>query len=427
MGRAAGTLTGAAGYPSEEMNEIWVDQFDQTLVIETDFGLYQYEDFFNRWYPISELPVIDNDTRQLRAPDILVPEFDANYMGRGEFIDFYGRSFVVTAVLDDGTGDLWIGTWGLGPAMADAASGLMKLLPYGLVQRRVDVILADDSALWTGGAGDSDFRTGLTAYYPETNRFFRLESGVSLDLPVEDIFSLEVDSSRLYVGTPMGLYQIDKADWVAQGPIDFRRGLPEDFVLSLEKAGDRLFVGTTGGLAMIHPGTDSVFHVRPETFHQQYIYDLEQVANTIWIASSAGAFRYSYETDRLQQFEDPDIVLFGSVLDVEHYDDQVWFASDAGAVTLNLQTGETESFHEPTSLRDRRALAVNDRMVALAADIGLTIVFFHGDKSYRRRFTAADGLASDYVLSLALDGDYLWVGTDRGLTRFLWNNPNWVD
>ena len=32
-----------------------------------------------------------------------------------------------------------------------------------------------------------------------------------------------------------------------------------------------------------------------------------------------------------------------------------------------------------------------------------------------------------HVVGLANDGDYLWVGSDKGLTRFLWNNPQRVD
>jgi len=420
-------LTGAEGMPRETINQIWVDRFDQTLVIGTDFSLYEYDDFFYRWYPISELPSLDSDCRHLRAPDVLLPEFDANYMGEGKFADFFGRTFVTTDIVDDGTGTLWIGTWGFGPATADASSYLMSLMPYGLLQERVDVILPDDSVLWIGGLVVDDFRTGLTAFNPESNRFFRVESGLFTGLPVEDIYSLESDSARLYVGTPSGLYLVEKKDWSVQGPVDFRHGLPEDFVLSLELIDDKLFVGTTGGLGLIDLVTDSIFHVRPETFLRHLIYDIKQVDQTIWIGSSAGAFRYSYESDRLQQFEDTDMVLARSVLNVEYHAGGIWFASDVGVVRLDLTNGATKSFHEPTGLHDHRAMAVNDRVVAVASDHGLSFIFWSKDKVRNRKITADDGLASDNVLALRFDGDYLWVGTDHGLTHFLWNNPFWID
>ncbi|MCX6833549.1 MAG: hypothetical protein NTW07_00195, partial [candidate division Zixibacteria bacterium] len=209
--------------------------------------------------------------------------------------------------------------------------------------------------------------------------------------------------------------------------LDARRGLLDDFVVSLLRTGDSLFVGTAGGLSLVNLKTDSVFQIRPETFHQRVIYDLERVENTIWIASSAGAFRFTPDTDRLQQFQDPDLILFSAVLNIEHYDGSVWLASDAGVVKLDLTTGKSESFREAGDWRDRRALAVNDRLVALADDNGLYMIVLEKKKTRTYRLNTDDGLASNTVLSLRFDGDYLWIGTDKGLTRFLWNDSRWTD
>ena len=74
-----------------------------------------------------------------------------------------------------------------------------------------------------------------------------------------------------------------------------------------------------------------------------------------------------------------------------------------------------------------RMVAVNDWIVALSSSRGLTFIFWTEEKIRLQRFLTDDGLASDMVLTLHFDGDYLWVGTDEGLTRFLWNNPAWLD
>jgi ligand-binding sensor domain-containing protein len=420
-------LTAAEGLPTEPINQIWADRFDQILVIETDFGFYQYEDFFERWTPIGSRPAIENDSRHLAPPDVLMPQFDANYMGRGEFSDIYARTFMTTDIVDDGSGNLWLGTNGFGAAQADPHSGLMTLLPYGLLQNRVDIILPDDSVFWLAGTIDNDYRTGLTAFDPQANVFFIIESGLNHTLPAEDVYALEADSTYLYVGTPSGLYTVEKVSQIAEGPINHRYGLAEDAVLSLELAGRSLFIGTINGLNLIDLETDSVFHIRSGTFYQRPVFDLELVDSTIWIASAAGAYRYSFLTDRLQHFQDPDRVLFGSVFNVEQFENSVWLASDAGAVKLDLGTGKSESFPVSSGQREYRAMAVNDRILALSSDPGLVITFLDEDKPRDMRFTTADGLASDEVLSLRLDGDYLWVGTDSGLTRFLWNNPRWID
>jgi ligand-binding sensor domain-containing protein len=420
-------LTGSVGYPQEPIERVWVDRYDQTLVIATDLGLYEYDDFLGRWYMINELPVMESDVEHLRDLDVLLPEFDANYMGGGLFRDYFGRSFSTTDIVDDGSGNLWIGTWGYGPAKADRASGLMALLPYGLIQSRVDCIAVDDTVLWVGGIRTVDFRTGLTAFNPEANSFFRLETGISPDLPSEDIYCLEADSTALYAGTPYGLYTIDKTNYRARGPIDQRKGLAGDFVLALERADRSLYVGTDNGLSRVDLENDSLYRVRHETLGLHVIYDLEAVDNTIWIASSAGAFRYTPETDRLQQYQDPDQVLRGSVLNVEPDGDYLWLASDVGVVELDLKTGRNRSFHEPSDLRDGRPMAANGQIVALAADLGLTMIVHDLEKTRSVRISTADGLPSDNILALEMDGDYLWIGTDEGLTRFLWNHPRWVD
>ena len=418
---------GADEAPLDLIDRIWVDKFDQSVFVSTESGLYEYDDFFKRWNLINELPTIDNDVRHIAAPDIMLPEFSANYVDKGELVDIYGRRFATTDIVLEAGGDMWIGTWGFGPAKGDISTRLMSLLPYGLLQNRVDVILSDDSLLWLGGEIFGDYRTGLSALQPTENRFVYLESGLTSEFPAVDVRCLEADSARLFVGTPAGLFTINKSTGVARGPLNARRGLLVDFVVSLLRTGDSLFVGTAEGLSVINLKTDSIVHVRPETFHQRVIYDLEKVDNTIWIASGAGAFRFTPDSDRLQQFQDSDLVLFSTVLNVEHYDGQVWLASDAGVVRLDLTTGKSESFREAGDWRDRRALAVNNRLVALADDIGLYIIVLGKKKTRTYRLTTDDGLASNYVLSLRFDGDYLWIGTEKGLTRFFWNDPRWID
>ena len=94
---------------------------------------------------------------------------------------------------------------------------------------------------------------------------------------------------------------------------------------------------------------------------------------------------------------------------------------------INLASGDIQSFSSILYNRGYRALAVNDRIAAISSDNGMTFIFHDLDKPYQKEFTRFDGLPSPYVYSLRMDGDYLWVGTDEGLTRFLWNNPDRVD
>ena len=147
----------------------------------------------------------------------------------------------------------------------------------------------------------------------------------------------------------------------------------------------------------------------------------------MWIAASSGAYRYNLRSGALQKFQDPEAVIFGSVYALDLYGDDLWFASLDALLQLNLTTGATKSFKSSAAQVASRALAVNDVIAATSSGQGFEIYFHAADRTFSRKFTTADGLPSNNVYQLLMDGDYIWVGTDRGLTHFWWNNPNRVD
>ncbi|MEW5994263.1 MAG: hypothetical protein AB1744_07695, partial [Candidatus Zixiibacteriota bacterium] len=320
----------------------------------------------------------------------------------------------------------WMAVWGLGPARARNTSGTIELMPYGLLQNRVDALVKHDGILWMSGAVFGDSRTGITLFNPQANQFSYIESGLYRDFQAVDINCLTVDDSSLYIGTPFGFLVMDKRTHQIRHSIARREGLIDDEVICLEVSGNVVYVGTAGGLSAIS-AADTIVYIRPELFENKVVYDLEQVDSALWIASSAGAYRLKLTSGRLQRFQDPDQVLFGDVYNIERYGDDLWFLSDDGVVRLDLQSGASEPFwHGPARYRPR-ALAVNQTIMAVGTDKGLLMTYYRHPKRIKREFTVSDGLASNNVLSLVADGDYLWVGSDHGLTRFLWNNPERVD
>jgi ligand-binding sensor domain-containing protein len=421
-------LTGASGIDNNDVTKVWVDTFDKELYAQTADGLFEYDPLFDRWFPADRLPELDNNSVHVPPPQIMHPPAGFTYAGDGLIIDRFDRRFRLNDIVDDRSGVLWIGTWGYGPARAGRTSSQIELMPYGLLQNRVNALFAQDGLLWVGGAAIFDgFRSGLSVFDPEENRFSHIESGVESDFPAVDINCLDGDDTCIYIGTTDGLFFLDKEQKRIIRRYSVRTGLSDDNVISLELVGDSIYVGTAKGLNVILTVKDSVRVVRPTQFLNEIIYDLEQIDSSLWIASSAGAYRLKLSLGKLQKFRDPNAVLFNSVYDIERYGHDLWFASDDGLIRLNLQTGETEPFRLTNWKVTPRALAVNDTIAAVASDQGLAVIFYKNKKRQVREFTTDDGLASNTVYALLLDGDYLWIGTDRGLTRFLWNNPDRVD
>jgi ligand-binding sensor domain-containing protein len=420
-------MTGADGFENENPRRIWVGRFDDDLFVETGMGLYEYDRLFDRWYPLVELPDIDSDYTHIPPPQDLLPGDGISLIGDDRISDMHYRTYAITDVLDDNSGDLWIGTWGYGAGIAGSSARLMTLLPYGLLQNRVDALCHNDTLLWISGAIGSSYRTGLTAFHVEKNEFIYIESGVRNNFPAVDVYCLEADGLGLYVGTSNGLYIADLRDLQINRRISPRQGLADFDVVSLASVGDSLFIGTSRGLNIMNLVSDSISWVHSNQFLNRMIYDLEIIDDYLWIASDLGAYRLSMTTGRLQRFDDPHNVLFARVFDIERWDKTVWFASDGGVLSLNLETGVTDPFTDISRRTDNRALAVNDRIAAMASDRGMTVIFLDPKNRFSKDLTTEDGLASNQVNTLLLDGDYIWVGTDKGLTRFLWNNPERVD
>ena len=420
-------LTGADGFQNEIAKKIWVDQFDSRLYAQTDLGYYQYDILFERWYPVTSLPSIDNSSRHIATPDILLPDFDANYMGGDDFVDYNGRRFSVSDVVDDGLGNLWIGTWGFGAAVARTSTGIMHMMPYGLLQRHVGAMYADDSILWMSGPVYNDYRTGISGFDREKGTFTFIETGLRNDLPAVDINCLSGANDVLYAGTPRGLYVIEKESKMTRRRLDSRNGLMSDNVLSLATLNDALYIGTSKGLCVTGGKMDTTAYVRPETFSGQYIFAIVPDSDAIWIASTVGAYRYTPQNDRLQHYVDPDNILISEVYDIDVLEDEIWFVSRTGVVRLDAVTGDSHSYKEIAGRVDYRAMAVNESICAVTSNFGVTFIFLDSDREYTKEFGVRDGLASNNVYNLLFDGDYLWIGSDEGLTRFWWNNPNRVD
>lgn len=420
-------LTGSLGPFGKNVQRIWVDTFDEHIIKLTSDGLSEYNALFETWTSISEIPDLNNDAVHIQAPQILYVPPEFNYADVGLLVDRYGRQFEITDVLDDRSGSMFIATWGHGPAMAGLTSAFMEFLPYGLLQNRVNAIAYHDGLLFLGGAVVQDFRTGITRFDADYNDFSYIESGTLPEFPAIDVNCLEVTDELVLIGTPEGLYRFDRETERMLHPITGQSGLTDDNVLCLEAIGDSLFIGTEHGLSMLRLDSDSAKFLFPNKFSNDSFFDLEHVDSSLWIAGSSGAFRLKLNSGILQQFQDPSLILFGRVYDVERNRHQLWFCSDGGVVSLDLRTGKSIPYQSHFGNTNIRSLAVNDSVAAVAGDQGLTLIYHRLDPVRTRDFTVDDGLASNYIYSLFFDGDYLWIGSDRGLTRFWWNNPNRVD
>jgi ligand-binding sensor domain-containing protein len=421
-------LTGGEGLGSEQVLHVIVEEFDTRLYAETATGIYEFDSLFDRWYSLSELPVVNTAGTHSQIPTVMHTPADFQFPGDGTLQDPDGRYFGITDVLDDDDGNMWFGTWGYGTARAGSNSLLMEMMPFGLIQNSVIDILPHDGKIWVSGLAPIGGRSGISIYDPENNTFEYIEPEFFNKFPAIDIFCLAVNEQTIFMGSEEGLLMFDRSMERVTRTLSTFNGLPHDNILSLQLMGDSLFVGTQEGLAMITSDGDSTTFLFPGRFNGMAVYCFELVDSLLWIGTSEGAFRLQLSNGKLHQFIDPDGVLTGNVYDIASWGKQLVFAAPDGVVWADGNTGDVQLLMTTDRINSSvTALAINDWIVAAASDDGLTLVYYTDKKQTKRTFTTRDGFPSNNMYDLSLDGDYLWVGSDEGLSHFWWNNPSRID
>ncbi len=420
-------LSGTPNIDYRNIFKIYVDQFDRSLFARTEINSYEYDMTFANWSYVNEIPQIDKTYYDVSLPPILYVEPNYFYSGNGYIQDDSGFEYPIIQMVREDSGVRWISVWGLGAAKV-GHSDLIEFLPYGLIQNRVNTILYSDGTLIVGGDNVGSSRTGLTFFDIEQNSFSYKESGLTFEFPDEDIRAIEEDDKFYYLATLGGLAALDKETLEVTQIITERNGLISDQLLYLKKVKDKLYIGSLYGLQVLNENSDSLKLIYSNQFQNQSIYDFALTDSTLWIASEVGAYQLHLGSLELKKFRDPFQIASGRVYNIERYEENLFIASSSGMVRLNLKTGKTTSFRSDSHGTNHRALAVNDDVAFISTDFGFEMFYLtESGFSNSREFTTSDGIPSQFVFDLLLDGDYLWVGTDRGLSQFLWNDPDRID
>lgn len=417
-------LTGIEGLrlPEVTVNRLEVSFDDKVLWISTDQGYYEYNEIYDRWDQIDRWPEIYNRNEHLYPDRQYIPPAGYNYMPDGSLIDIHSRIFQLTDIVADSWSNLWIGTWGLGPGRADRHHSHIELMDYGLLQEDVTALYSDEGRLWISGLAYDALRTGITIFEPEANSFSYFETYGSLIGRAASVFDIVGNGDDVFVATENGILVIDKEKRVIVDEIGGFGDLPETYVNCLAAVGDTLFAGTAQGLAVFYFHPDSVNRRGQILLAERDIVALELSGEYLWIGTDRGAYRLNRSTRVLGRLRAAEITQSRYVYDIEVDGEWVWLATEEEMVAIDMETADIELYPEVNNYGGVHAIAVRDTLIAAAVDRGLLLIY-DGKKPRHELYTVNEGLLSNEIRDLLFEGDYLWLGTDKGLSRFWYKNP----
>ncbi len=417
-------LTGISGLLGTVILKIQTDRNDEYLWVQTELGKFEYSRTHDFWTQVNEIPPDDGFVHHLSPEPVYFAPQGYNYLSNGVLADFNDHRYPLTDIIDDGWSNLWIGTWGLGAIRADNSNYQMELLNYGLLYKDVSKIAIMDNRVWAGGDLQESLRPGLTVYSPDNNAFDYVLPDYNLLGWMSSVNGFAEGPNDIFAATDNGLLVVGKNSLNAKDLLRLpNRTAVYDIVNCVATRGDSIFVGLTYGVALIYPYGDSISFDHALLLPDLTIYTLENINDALWIGTNRGVYRLDYKSGKLEQLNIWQVSGPTDVYDISAGPNKIWIATGENLVAIDPRTGDVTDYPEVYNYGGVRSVDSQGDIVAAATGDGLLLYFFGKKKYHNYLYTENDGLPSNNIKAVRFDGDYLWIGSDQGLTRFWHRHP----
>ena len=294
---------------------------------------------------------------------------------------------------------------------------------------------------------------GLHRYDKQTDRWFtpRLKGLEDMEDDTPNVTCLTIDEKYAWLGTNNGVLRYDKAGdrWEKY---TVENGLPSNTIRDLDVKGYDLWVSTDRGVATFNRLSDdpNAWESHTQALEVESMGADEKYAQTllsddvrcvaigeklIWFGTDKGTCRYdkdkkTWETlaknvSALDKVRSQNDLTDTSVIVIDEED--IWFGTGKGATKYNVESGDFVTYTQSDGLASDiiTCVALNGEEVWFgSADAGVTRLDRNtGDW---RIFNVDDGLSHNRVEAIASDGDQLWFGTERGLCRYNQATETWT-
>ena len=151
---------------------------------------------------------------------------------------------------------------------------------------------------------------------------------------------------------------------------------------------------------------------------------VDRLGRRVGAATDLGIYRYSRSQNAWTYVAGYPGILTQQAFAVSIYRDEVWFATDDGVEVYDKKLDQWRGFSKnqyPTEGPMNTILA--DSAAVWVGTEGRGALKYLKSENRWRAFTIADGLLDNSVRAILINGDYVWFGTAKGLTRFYWNAP----
>lgn len=306
----------------------------------------------------------------------------------------------------------YLGTSGIGALYLADGAALPERLVFGLPSEDVGAVFS-----WPGGIYAATNRTPLrdaafTFVHPALEEFETIPGPSAIGTPFNQVRELAGQGTALWAATDLGLARVDPEEGLVR-LADQGRGMPDSRVYTVASRGGRITAGTARGLVRV---SDSMIVERLAPGYSGAGYAVFPSGDSVWVGTPSGlllalpgrADLVRPEGLASPRFQAPvvDIATLGDTLVALTQDGFLWRVPGSGRWTL----GPSQS----ALLGRLRRFAADGPGFWIAGDRGVGYARLNTPPLRPLREGDLPGAVND----LAVDDEFLWVATTRGLARF---------
>lgn len=369
---------------------------------------------------------------------VLLPEPFDNYLmmdgwmyNNGDLIDPHRRDKFITVFYSARYGDVWLGINDGIILKGDFHMETFYPIRFGLSDSDVTALLKSQDGFWV--AGKSTPPEGITFFDHNQNYFKSHDFEVNINMTPQKIYSVINVHDELWFGGSMGIlvYNEEKDYWRL---LDETRIQLDGYINTMTWDSNFVWIGSNTGISRMNPinkraepvSIHSHLSIEP-SFRNEIIYDMEYIGKEIWIGTKYGLFIYDEITESVFDFREFGNFTslgggenqFSDFWEIEEYNNLVYIAAKQGLISYDRQTRFWRIIFRFNSVRQQRIYSMT-----FNKNYG-----FFGNNSGLFKFDFEHYFIDEYsypflgrVNTLYLEDEELWIGTSKGLTRFLWKN-----
>jgi ligand-binding sensor domain-containing protein len=399
--------------------------YQSTVGIETDRGsqvlpLDQSDDFYLRTTDPAffrkgrfAMPIV-----QITESDQFTFDMPYTYTQNGQIRGDKFDQFKITGKFTDQSYGQWLIVNNFGLFYAATSSSFYKPIKLGPISNNINAITLVNDDLYLGQSGNTSYPIFTRWAADGTWDHWRQDHVTALrSKVVHDVVSYQ---GKIWMGANLGLLSYDPATNEFK---DYQiGGLHQAAIYEIFPFENELLLATSKGLYTYLINANDIRQYKFKAMGTVDVLSVAENERFLFAITRFGVFKVDKERNTITEFtQELDFQSIRTTL-VRFQNKKFWFNNTDGVFFFDPETEETTQIVLTSSQFQLGITDIDevDSNLFISTTKGL-MIYFAKERQWVW-LTKREGLPSNAVKDVIVDGDYLYIATNNGVTRFFWND-----